>query len=140
VAEQPTLIHFDVPHGDAEQHAELMERLGHPATVCHGPGEDALCPILEEEGQCPLIDAAHGVVFEFDLDSEEHQRILKRYLEVIDPEVPVRVVVEPDAYERHKDLLAGVEVWNHEPTVGELDGFAARVEAVDSSRESEDGN
>ena len=130
----PALIHFDVPHGDDEAHAELMKRLGHPATVCHGPTGDSLCPILEEEGQCPLIDAAHGVVFEFDLDDETHRKILERYLEVIDPDVPVRVIVAPDVYERHKDMLAGVDVWTHEPTAGELDGFAALVEAAGRSR------
>jgi hypothetical protein len=134
---KPTLIHFDVPHGDADTHAELMERLGHPATVCHGPGKDGICPILEEEGQCPLINDAHGVVFEFDLDDEIHRKILNRYLEVIDPEVPVRVIVEPAVYERHKDMLVGVDVWTHEPTAGELDGFAALVEAADVARESE---
>ena len=31
-------------------------------------GFDAARAILEEEGQCPLINDAHGVVFEFDLD------------------------------------------------------------------------
>ncbi|MDH3498898.1 MAG: hypothetical protein OEM97_02140 [Acidimicrobiia bacterium] len=137
---KPALIHFDVPHGDREQHASLMERLGHPSTVCHGPGNEGICPILEEEGQCPLINEAHGVVFEFDLDTDRHREILTRYLEVIDPDVPVRVVVEPEVYERHKDLLQGVEVWNHEPTVGELDGFAARVEAADKAREDDTGS
>jgi hypothetical protein len=135
----PTLIHFDVPHGDAEAHAALMQRLGHPATVCNGPGHDGICPILEEGGQCPLIDAAHGVVFEFDLDDETHRKILARYIEVIDPEVPVRVIVAPDVYERHKAMLEGVDVWTHEPTAGELDGFAALVEAADASREAEPG-
>jgi hypothetical protein len=133
----PALIHFDVPHGDDEAHARLMDRLGHPATVCHGPSEDSLCPILAEEGHCPLIDAAHGVVFEFDLDDGTHREILNRYLEVIDRDVPVRVIVAPDVYERHKEMLVGVDVWTHEPTAGELDGFAALVEAADAAREAE---
>lgn len=134
---QPSLIHFDVPHGDAEAHAALMERLGHPATVCHGPAENDLCPILEAEGECPLIDAAHGVVFEFDLDREQHRQILHKYLEVIDDEVPVRVIASPDQAERYADLLRGVDVWTHEPTAGELDGFAALVEAADQDREAD---
>ena len=33
------------------------------------------------------------------------------------------------------ELLGGVQVWTHEPTVGELDGFAAEVEAADRTRE-----
>ena len=47
-----------------------IERLGHPVTVCHGPAQDELCPLLEEHGSCGLVDAAHGVVFEFDLSGE----------------------------------------------------------------------
>jgi hypothetical protein len=133
----PSLIHFDVPHGDAEQHAELMERLGHPATVCHGPTENEVCPILKAEGECPLINAAHGVVFEFDLDKPHHRDILRRYLEVIDADVPVRVIAEPEVAARHAELLHGVDVWTHEPTAGELDGFAALVEAADRGREAE---
>ncbi len=135
VAEEQTTIHFDVPHGDAEAHAALMERLGHPTTKCHGPDADHSCPLLEPEAQCPMIQQAHGVVFEFDLDDAQNRDILSKYLEVIDPEVPVRVIAEPEVYERHKEFLRGVEVWTHEPTVGELDGFAARVEAADESRE-----
>jgi hypothetical protein len=133
----PSLIHFDVPYGDAEQHAALMQRLGHPATVCHGPAENELCPILKAEGECPLINAAHGVVFEFDLDKEHHREILARYLEVIDEDVPVRIIAEPDVAERHAELLRGVDVWTHEPTAGELDGFAALVEAADQAREAD---
>ncbi len=132
-----SLIHFDVPHGDAEQHAELMERLGHPATVCHGPAENEICPILKAEGECPLINAAHGVVFEFNLDREHHRDILQRYLEVIDEDVPVRVIAEPAVAARYPELLRGVDVWTHEPTAGELDGFAALVEAADEAREAE---
>ena len=131
----PSLIHFDVPFGEAEQHAALMERLGHPSTVCHGPAENERCPILREESGCPLIDAAHGVVFEFDLDREHHREILGKYLEVIDDDVPVRVIADPAVAERHAELLRTVDVWTHAPTAGELDGFAALVEAVDRDRE-----
>ena len=128
-----SIIHFDVPHGSAEEHAHLMQRLGHPATICNGPG-DGQCPLLVPEGSCPLIEEAHGVVFEFDLDDARHRNILRRYLEVIDEETPVRVIASPEAAERHRDLLRGADVWTHEPTTGELDGFAALVEAADASR------
>jgi hypothetical protein len=134
----PGIVHFDVPHGSPEAHAELMERLGHPASVCHGP-EDDVCPILVEEGSCPLIEDAHGVVFEFDLDDQQHRDILARYLEVIDDEIPLRVIAAPEVADRHRDLLRGVDVWTHEPSVGELDGFAALVEAADDAAEQEAG-
>jgi|GEM_PF-937052 len=137
--DSPTRIHFDVPHGDAEAHAALMRRLGHPATVCHGPGDDTVCPILEVEGRCPLIDAAHGVVFEFDLDQETHRRILRRYVEMIDTNVPIRVIASPEVYARHHEALAGIDVWTHEPSAGELDGFAALVEAADRYRTATSG-
>lgn len=134
---RPSIIHFDVPHGAAEEHAHLMARLGHPATICNGPGDEE-CPILQEDGHCPMIDQAHGVVFEFDLDNATHRHILQRYLEVIDDEIPVRVIAEPEAAARHSRFLQGIDVWTHEPTAGELDGFAALVEAADDSRAKED--
>jgi hypothetical protein len=133
-----SMIHFDVPHGSAEEHAQLMRRLGHPATMCNGPG-DHECPILEPGGSCPMIDEAHGVVFEFDLDDARHRHILTRYLEVIDDEIPVRVITPPEVAARHSDFLKGVDVWTHEPTAGELDGFAALVEAADESRSAAAG-
>lgn len=48
-----------------------------------------------------------------------------------DADRPIRVVVGPGQAERYRDVLAGVETWTHEPTVAELDGVAARVEAAD---------
>ncbi len=35
---------------------------------------------------------------------------------------------------KYRDLLAGVQVWTREPTVSDLDGFAAQVEAADGLR------
>jgi hypothetical protein len=133
----PSLIHFDVPHGDAEQQAALMQRLGHPVTVCHGPAEDLICPILEKDGSCALIESAHGVVFEFDLDRRQHREILDKYFEVMDDDIPVRVIATPEVADRHAEFLRGVDVWTHEPTAGELDAFAALVEAADRAREAE---
>ena len=74
---------------------EFLERTGHQALVCHGPSE-GLCPLLAGAG-CDKIDAAHGVVFQF-------------------------------------ELLADTDVGAREPTAGDLDAFAAQVEAADKSR------
>jgi hypothetical protein len=46
-------------------------------------------------------------------------------------EMPIRGVTTPEQAVQHAALLAGVEVWTHEPTVADLDGFAAEVEAAD---------
>ena len=45
--------------------------------------------------------------------------------------MPIRAVVRPGQRERYADLLGSFEVWEHEPTVADLDGFAAGVEATD---------
>ncbi len=111
---------------------EFLEKTGHEALVCHGPG-DGTCPLLVGTG-CDLIEAAHGVVFQFDLDRPAHREILSRYKKILHPEVPVRVVVEPGQERRYAELLAGTEVWAREPTAGDLDAFAAEVEAADRSR------
>lgn len=123
---------LDVTPGDARFDREFLERLGHPVIVCHGPHERELCPILRSH--CEKVEEAHGVIFQLDLDRPMHRAILKRYQQVLAEDVPIRAVVRPGQEVRYAELLAGVEVWTHEPTAGELDGFAAEVEAADRFR------
>ncbi|NNJ48131.1 MAG: hypothetical protein HKP18_09920 [Acidimicrobiia bacterium] len=49
-------------------------------------------------------------------------------------DVPLRVVVQPGQDRTYADLLRGLPVWTHDPSPGELDGFAAMVEAADYMR------
>jgi hypothetical protein len=124
------VILLDVPPGgDGEFDASFLERTGHPVVVCHGPA-DQPCPLLGGQA-CPKYDAAHGIVFELDLELAQHRAIIERYRALGRPDLPIRVVVRPDQAERYRDTLAGVELWTREPTVADLDGFAARVEAAD---------
>jgi hypothetical protein len=98
--------------------------------VCHGPPEGHLCPLLAGTG-CESVDEVHGIIFELDLDRPQHRAILKRYREVLAEDVPIRAVVKPGQDTAYASTLGGVEVWTHSPTTGELDGFAAEVEAFD---------
>ena len=124
------LILLDIPPGmDEHFDVSFLERTGHPVEVCRGPQERP-CPLLGGQG-CPKFESAHGIVFELDLDRAEHRTILERYRALARADRPIRVVVRPGQAERYRDVLAGVEIWSHEPTVAELDGFAARVEATD---------
>jgi hypothetical protein len=124
---------LDVTPGAARFERSFLERLGHPVLVCHGPAHEP-CPLITEDS-CDMLDAAHGVVFQLDLDRAEHRRILQRYQEVLNSETPLRVVVLPGQEITYADLLEDAWVWTHEPSAGELDGFAAQVEAVDSATE-----
>jgi hypothetical protein len=124
------VILVDIPAGDAEAFdRDILERLGHPVETCHGP-ETETCPLLEGE-ECPLFAEAHGIAFSLDLDREDHREILQRYRDLARSDMPIRVFVPPEQAERYADLLAQFEVWSHEPTVADLDGFAAEVEAAD---------
>jgi hypothetical protein len=124
------VVLLDVTPGSSEQfETSFLERTGHPVLVCHGPDEN-LCPLLGGTG-CQKFEAAHGIVFELDLDVAQHRAIVRRYRALARPDVPIRVVVKPGQAERYRDSLEGVEVWTHEPNVAELDGFAAEVEAAD---------
>jgi hypothetical protein len=125
-----SVVLLDVPDIGGEFARTILQKLEHPVMVCHGPGRGELCPILAT-GKCDLVDAAHGIVFALDLDRPQHRAILKKYREVLGPDIPIRAVVRPDQLERFKDVLADVEIWTHEPTVADLDGFAAEVESVD---------
>jgi hypothetical protein len=116
--------------GEGEFDRSFLERTGHPVVVCHGPGHAGSCPLLAGAG-CELVDSAHGIVFALDLDQQEHRAILRRYHEVTRPEVPIRAVVRPGQRERYADELGAFDVWEHEPTVADLDGFAAGVDSAD---------
>jgi hypothetical protein len=118
------------PGDDADFDRRLLERFDHPVEVCQGPEEGALCPLLGGSG-CEKFDKAHGVVFKLDLDRPQHRAIVDRYRELAAEDMPIRVLCTPEQAARYADVLAGVEVWEHEPTVADLDGFAAEVEAFD---------
>ena len=78
-----------------------------------------------------MFDAAHGILFELDLDRPQHRDILERYRALGGEELPIGVVVRPGQGERYADLLSRFQVWDHTPTVADLDGFASEVEAAD---------
>jgi hypothetical protein len=124
------VILLDVSAADSEAFdVAFLERTGHPVLVCHGPGSE-LCPLLGGQG-CAKFEAAHGIVFQLDLDCAQHRDIVMRYRALSRPDVPIRVVVRPGQAARYPEVLREVEVWTHEPTVADLDGFAAGVEAAD---------
>jgi hypothetical protein len=125
------MILIDVtPGSGGEFDRSFLERTGHDVVVCHGPEHGELCPLLAGTG-CEKVDRAHGIVFALDLDRAQHRAILQRYREITRPELPIRAVVRPGQRTKYVDLLAAFDVWEHEPTVAELDGFAAGVEAAD---------
>ena len=108
---------------------DFLERNGHPVEVCHGPPLRTLCPILRGD-VCDKVEEASGVIFHLDLERPQHRAILEKYGEVIDDSIIIRVVVQPGQRERYATLLRPFLVWEYEPSAGELDGFAAMVEAL----------
>ncbi len=124
------MILLDVTAGTGEFDRELLERLGHTVKVCHGPEHGSLCPLLAGKG-CDDFTSAHGVLFELDLDRPQHRAIVRRYRELARPDIPIRVIVTREQAERYADELRDIEVLLHTPTVADLDGFAAEVEAAD---------
>ncbi|HEY7705347.1 MAG TPA: hypothetical protein VID03_11050 [Acidimicrobiia bacterium] len=110
--------------------AAFLEAIGHHALLCHGPGEDSICPLLTGEG-CSLLTEAHGILFELDLDQPQHRAILARYKQVVAEDVPIRVVIRPDQVGRYPELLRGLKVSTRSPGNAELDGLAAETEAAE---------
>ena len=123
-------ILFDIPPGEAVQDKDFLEQLGHRVMVCNGPQPGVLCLILNGEG-CPLAEAAHGIVFELDLDRPQHRAILGQYKSSLREDMPIRVVVSPDQAIEYAPLLQGLRVWSHVPVAGDLDALAAEVEAAE---------
>jgi hypothetical protein len=128
--QQGGVVLLDVMPDEGAFDRSILERLGHPVIVCSGPEVKKLCPLLGGVG-CEKFDQAHGIVFELDLDRPQHRAVVERYRELGRADLPIRVVVRPEQQARYADLLADVEVWDHLPTVADLDGFAAEVEAAD---------
>jgi hypothetical protein len=126
---EPSVILVDLPEG-GKFDTGFLEGLDHPVEICHGPSFGTLCPILAGE-ECPKAEAAHGVVFELDLDRSQHRAILRKYQEQLREDVPIAVVTSPEQARRHASILSGVQVWSHQPGIADLDGFAAEVDAAD---------
>jgi len=126
-----SVVLLDVPIGIGNFEHRILEDMGHKVMVCHGPSHETPCPVLIEGGSCDLVEVAHGVVFELDLELEQHRKILRRYQELVVPGIPMRVVLKEGQAEEYADLLAGVEVWDHHPSAPELDAFSSRVEAYE---------
>jgi hypothetical protein len=129
-ANPETFVLLDTPDGVGVFDRSHLERMGHRVVVCGGPGRDETCPLLGGQG-CELFDAAHGIIVEFDLDRAQHRDIIRAYRDTARPDLPIRVVASPEQQTRYADVLADVEVWDHSPTVADLDGFAAEVDAAD---------
>jgi hypothetical protein len=124
------VVLLDVTPGAGEAfETSFLERIGHPVMVCHGPPTHMKCPILGADG-CEKFEAAHGIVFQLDLDRPQHRAIVQRYRALGRDDLPIRVVVDPGQAERYRELVDET-FWIGEPSVAELDGFAAEVEAVD---------
>jgi hypothetical protein len=129
------MVLLDVLDGDEERFdVSFLERIDHPVIVCHGPAPGTVCPLLAE-GTCEKYQHAHGIVFELDLDDAQHRAIVAKY-RMLNPEIPIRVVVDSDQLERYHHLIAGVQAWLRLPSVADLDGFAAEVEAADRYADS----
>jgi hypothetical protein len=123
-------ILFDVPDGNEVADRGFLEHLGHRVMTCTGPQTGMVCPLLSGEG-CALAEGAHGIVFELDLDGDQHRAILGKYKSSLRSDLPVRVAVRPGQESKYAELLRGLKVWTHAPVAGDLDAMAAEVEAAD---------
>jgi len=119
-----------LPGEETEFDHLLLERWEHPVERCSGPEVKTLCPLLGGSG-CPKFEHAHGIIFKLDLDRPQHRAILAEYRALGRPDMPIRIVCTPEQAVRYAELLRDVEIWDHEPDVADLDGFAAEVESVD---------
>jgi hypothetical protein len=127
--EDKTRVLLDVlPGAPSEFDESFLARNGLAVTVCAGPDDSHPCPLVEGHG-CRQFEEAAGVLFALDLDDPEHRAVIERYQELAREGTPIRVIVSEEQAEQYRDVLEGVELWTHEPTAAELDGFAARIEA-----------
>ena len=122
----PVILDVNPEASALDWELDFLTRIETPVIGCCGPDAQGRCPLLRGE-PCAKMEAADGVLFQLDLDSAEHRRILARYVKQLD--VPIRVVVTDDQKQRWAHLLELVEVFT--PPIGpaKLDAFAAEVES-----------
>ena len=120
---------------DADQFtACILQKLEHRVITCHGPTGRHDCPLVHGQG-CAWFNEAHGIVFALDLRLPEHAAIVRHYEDLAASagrELPIRVIVP--AGSDAPTTLGDVPTWYGDPTVAQLDGFAALVEATDRSQ------
>jgi len=114
---------------DADQFtACILQKLEHRVITCHGPTGRHDCPLVHGQG-CAWFNEAHGMRL------PEHVAIVRHYEDLarsVGHELPIRVIVPPGSdVPTH---LGDVPTWYGDPTVAQLDGFAALVEATDRSQ------
>ena len=115
------------PHPeDLAWEQDFIDRLDDDVVPCCGPKVQGGCPILHGD-HCSKLEGADGVLFQLNLDREDHRAILTRYTELL--EVPIRVVCTPEQAKRWGSLLADVEVTTPPMGPAALDAFAAEVES-----------
>lgn len=119
-----------VPDGADDFNATVLKKLDHTVRTCHGPAPGAVCPLVHGDG-CAWFAEAHGIVFSLDLARPAHRAVLRTYARMTagGRDVPVRVVVPRGT--KLPPEFADLPVWVGEPSVADLDGFAALVEAAD---------
>lgn len=113
------------PH-DLEWEADLLERLEAHVITCRGPQPEGACPILQGK-ECSKISDADGILFQLDLEREDHRAILRAYVDRLD--IPIRVVVGPGQREAFASELRDVEVVEGPVGPAALDAFEAEVES-----------
>ena len=132
---QESVILVDMPDGVPRVDVEALRNMGHLVRTCRGPRHGEACPILATGGECSLVAEVHGIVFGLDLKRPSHRAILSKYKDAVEPGLPIRVLVESIEPGEYLDLVDGVEIWLHDPTAGELDGFSARVDSFQTGQE-----
>ncbi len=105
---------------------DFLGRLEVHVVTCSGPQRPEACPLLKGK-QCPKVTHADGVLFQLDLDRDDHREILSQYVERLD--VPIRAVIKEGQRARYPDLLSKVEITEGPPGPAMLDGFEAEVES-----------
>lgn len=123
----PTILEVNPHPEELDWDQEFLGRMEIPMLRCTGPHGPGKCPILRGQ-PCGKIQKADGILFQLDLDREDHREILRLYIEMLD--VPIRAVVSEEQQQRYAELLKDVEVVT--PPVGPsmLDAFAAEVESA----------
>ena len=123
-----------VPEDADDFTASILEKLEHGVITCHGPTGRRHCPLVHGQG-CAWFNEAHGIVFALDLRLPEHAAIVRHYEDLAASagrDLPIRVIVP--AGSDAPTHLGDVPTWYGDPTVAQLDGFAALVEATDRSK------
>lgn len=120
---EPRLLNVNPDFDALDEESKFFADRGIRAARCLGPDTSAACPLLAGEA-CPKAAGVDLILFQLDLSSPDHRKILRAYRD----DHPAKVIAVVSAQEQlwWGSELEGVELIVGPPRISDLGALARR--------------